>query len=79
MAYISGDLNCISTTVGTNRGGALFTYFSGDALATIIAAGYINDGGDKGLKVNDCVIVLGLTSKATKVTVVAANGDVTLV
>lgn len=77
MAYVSGDLNLIKANVG-HSGGSVWAYTSGDALATVIAAGYIDDGGDKGLKVNDLVLVGGLTSNLAKVTVVAANGDVTM-
>ena len=78
MAYVSGDLNLVAPNVGHN-GGSVWAYTSADALATIIAAGYINDGGDKGVKVDDLVLVGGLTANLAKVTVVAANGDVTLV
>ena len=79
MAYNSADLNLLKANVG-HSGGSLWAYVEpATALATIIAAGYINDGVDKGLKVNDIVLVAGLTSNMTKVTVVAANGDVTLV
>lgn len=79
MAYNPSDLNLIKANVG-HSGGSLWNYIEpATALATIIAAGYIDDGGIKGLKVNDQVLVSGLTSNVTKVTVVAANGDVTLV
>jgi hypothetical protein len=79
MAYNSADLNLIKANVGHN-GGSVWAYLEpATALATIIAAGYIDDGLDKGMKVNDLVLVGGLTSNLTKVTVVAANGDVTLV
>jgi hypothetical protein len=79
MAYNSADLNLIQANVG-HSGGSVWNYIEpATALATIIAAGYISDGLDKGLKVNDQILVSGLTSNLTKVTVVAANGDVTLV
>ena len=79
MAYNSADLNLLHANVG-HDGGSLWIYVEpGTLLATIIAAGYINDGLDKGVKVNDAVLVLGVTSNVTKVTVVAAGGDVTLV
>lgn len=79
MAYNTADLNLIKANVG-HSGGSVWAYVEpATALATIIAAGYIDDGLDKGLKVSDIVLVAGLTSNVTKVTVVAANGDVTLV
>lgn len=79
MAYTSKDLNLIKANVGA-AGGSVWNYVEpATALATIIAAGYISDGLDKGMKVNDQVLVSGLTSNLTLVTVVAANGDVTLV
>jgi hypothetical protein len=79
MAYDTADLNLIKANVG-HSGGSVWAYIEpATALATIIAAGYIDDGLDKGMKVDDLVLVGGLTSNLTKVTVVAANGDVTLV
>ena len=79
MAYASADLNLLHANVG-HTGGSVWVYVEpATALATIIAAGYISDGGDKGMKVSDLVLVAGLTSNLTKVTVVAANGNVTLV
>lgn len=79
MAYNSADLNLIKANVG-HDGGSVWAYVEpATALATIIAAGYIDDGFVKGMKVNDLVLVAGATSNLTKVTVVAANGDVTLV
>lgn len=79
MAYTSDDLNLIQANVGEN-GGSVWNYIEpATALATIIAAGYIDDGIDKGLKVGDQVLVSGLTSNLTLVTVIDANGDTTLV
>lgn len=79
MAYTSEDLNLIQANVGEN-GGSVWNYIEpATALATIIAAGYIDDGIDKGLKVGDQVLVSGLTSNLTLVTVIDANGDTTLV
>ena len=79
MAYNSADLNLIKANVG-HSGGSLWMYVEpATLLATIIAAGYITDGDVKGLKVDDAVLVLGVTSNLTKVTVVGATGLVTLV
>jgi len=77
MAYVTKDFNLVAPNVG-GEGGSVWSYFSADAAATIIAAGYISDGLDKGVKVNDLVVIGGLTSVVGKVTVVAANGDVTM-
>ncbi len=79
MAYATADLNLLIANVGHN-GGSLWAYVEpATALATIIASGYIDDGDAKGMKVDDLVLVAGITSNLTKVTVVAAGGDVTLV
>lgn len=87
MAYATGSLNLQIPRVGGGEdagslSAAQYAYRSADAVATVIAAGYIDDGGDKGMKVNDYVVViddnLGLIDLCI-VTVVAANGDVTLV
>ena len=78
MAYVSGDLNLMQANVG-HDGGSLWVYTSSaDAIAAIIAAGYIDDGLDKGMKVDDVVVIGGTDSGVGKVTVVAANGDVTM-
>ena len=53
-----------------------------EAAATVIAAGFIDDGDDKGVKVGDLLIVLDTATPLATVhivTVVAANGDVTAV
>lgn len=93
MAYATNSLNLQIPRVGQGEdlgattdlnslSAAQYVYRSADAVATVIAAGYIDDGGDKGLKVNDYVIViddnLGLIDLCI-VTVVAANGDVTMI
>lgn len=89
MAYDTKSLNIVgSPRMGEGEGGAdagfssaQYCYRSADAIATVIAAGYINDGNDKGLRVNDHVVVIDdavPTIDLCLVTVVAANGDVTL-
>jgi len=81
MAYVSNNLITLVPRLG-DGGAALHLYRSdADAVAAIIAAGYIDDGDEKGLKVNDAVIVIddGATIDLCLVTVVAANGDTTLV
>lgn len=89
MAYKSKNLTTLIPRLGTGEDVADASATAGlhvyrtadDAVAAVIAAGYINDGNDKGLKVNDVVIVIddAATIDLTLVSVVAANGDVTLI
>ncbi len=89
MAYAPGSLNEQIPRLGTGQdtgslSSAQFCYISDDAVATVIAAGYIDDGDDKGLRVDDVVVVIDSTAASETidfclVTVVAANGDVTLI
>ena len=90
MAYDSDSLVTAFPRVGSAEGplasgagfnAAVHIYRSADAIATVIAAGYIDDGNDKGIQVNDIVLVVDdnvPTIDLCLVTVVAANGDVTL-
>lgn len=90
MAYKSASLNLCIPRVGTAEGApadpaglgsALYVYRSADPVATVIAAGYINDGGDKGLRVNDSVHVIQSDTSIDLclVTVIDPNGDTTLI
>ena len=91
MAYDSASLVTLVPRLGSGEGplgsgagltGALHVYRSADAVATVIAAGYIDDGNDKGIQVNDVVIVIDDNTPTVDlclVTAVAANGDVTLI
>ncbi len=87
MAYASNSLNLSIPRVGEGEdtgslSSAQFVYRSADPVATVIAAGYIDDGNEKGIRVNDHVIVIDdnlNTIDLCLCTVVAANGDVTLV
>ena len=87
MAYAPGSLNLqIPRMGGGLDAGSLsfaqYGYLSADAVATVIAAGYIDDGGDKGLRVNDVVVVVDSNVPSIDfcmVTVVAAGGDVTMI
>ena len=89
MAYDTKSLNIMSPRMGEGENladagfsAACWVYRSADAVATVIAAAYINDGNDKGLRVNDFVIIVDdniPTIDLCLVTVVAANGDVTLI
>lgn len=83
MAYVSKDLNLLQANVGA-EGGSLWGYVStADAGAVVIAAGYVDDGADKGMKVGDHVLIAGTDSVYAQVTVVDVSvnpsGDVTMV
>ncbi len=87
MAYASGSLNLTQPRMGEGLDAgslsyARYQYISADAIATVIAAGYIDDGVDKGLRVNDVVEVVDSNVPSIDVclvTVVAAGGDVTMI
>ncbi len=89
MAYAPGSLNVQIPRMGqgTDAGSltsAQYVYISDDAVATVIAAGYIDDGDDQGLQLDDVVVVIDSTGSSETidlclVTVVAANGDVTMI
>lgn len=88
MAYDTNSLNG-EPRMGEGEGGAgagktasQWVYRSADAFATVIAAGYISDGNDKGIRVNDfvCVIDDNLSlAQWAYVTVVTAAGLVTMI
>ena len=83
MAYEPDNLDLLKANVGEN-GGSLWGYQStADAAAAIIAAGYIDDGADRGMKVGDHVLIAGTDSQYAQVTVVDTSsnpaGDVTMV
>lgn len=89
MAYDTKSLNIMSPRMGEGENladagfsAACWVYRSADTIATVIGAGYVDDGGDKGIRVNDFVIVIDdnvPTIDLALVTVVAANGDVTMI
>ena len=87
MSYASGSLNSDHSPLGSGGdAGSLnvrhWTYVSADAVATVIAAGYVSDGNDKGLKVNDVVTVIDSNTPTIDyclVTVVSAAGLVTMI
>lgn len=65
MAYDTNSLNVLVPRVGAAEGvadagksAALFCYRENNTVANIIAAGYIDDAVDKGLQVNDVVMVI---------------------
>ena len=89
MAYAPGSLNQQIPRLGTGQdagslSSAQWSYISDDPVATVIAAGYIDDGDDKGLRVDDTVVVIDSTASSETidyclVTVVDAAGLVTLI
>ena len=54
MAYSTNGLHCLATCAD---GPALWSYTSADSVATVIAASYITDGGDRGLKLGDFILI----------------------
>ena len=75
MAYNSKDLNLVAPAVGSGDGGSVWTYHEiGTALATLVAANYLTDALDKGVKAGDIVIFAGLTGGARSVLTVTASG-----
>ena len=89
MAYVSKNLATMIPRLGTGEdvadGSAVLALHSyrssADNVAAIIAAGYIDDGNDKGIKLNDIVIVVDDLASVDLclVTVVTAGGDVTMI
>lgn len=80
MAYAGSQLNLAAPRVG-DGGAAIWTLVSDEEPATVIA-GYVTDGDDKGVKVNDIVIIVdtdGVTVDLAVVSAVAANGAVTMI
>lgn len=73
MAYDPTKLRMIAAP-GMDAG-ATWIYGPGDAHATVEGAGYFSDGGSKGMKVGDLVLVIEAAAGGTtahSVTVVAA-------
>ena len=87
MAYAPNSLNLDIPRLGEGEdvgslSSAQWVYRSADPVATVIAAGYVNDGNEKGIKPYDRVIVIDDNLNLVDlclVTVVAANGDVTMI
>ena len=89
MSYVSKNFVTLIPRLGTGEDSAdasataaLHVYRSdADNVAAIIGAGHIDDGNDKGIKVNDIVIFIDDDTgiDLCVVTVVATNGNVTLI
>jgi hypothetical protein len=52
-----GPLAEFNTTENTNPGGAIWLYKSADPIATVQGAGYISDGVQRGMQIDDIVFV----------------------
>lgn len=88
MAYVSKNLTTMIPRLGTGEdvadgsaSAAMHCYRSDtDARSVIIGVGHITDGNDKGIKVNDFMIIVDDDTVATLhvVTVVDAAGLVTM-
>lgn len=87
MAYATGSLNLLIPKVGqgTDTGKLsqnIWLYVSADAVATVIAEDYITDGDDKGMAVDDVVLVVDNNTPTVDVclvTVVDTDGGVTMI
>jgi len=89
MGYLPKNLILMVPRLGTGDDSedagaatALWSYrSSADNVATMIGAGYISDGKDRGIKINDTVIVIDdlATMDLCIVTVVSDAGLVTMV
>jgi len=56
MAYTSSTLNLVTESPLTGAG-QTWHYTTADAAATVDTSGYITDGGSRGMKVGDIVLV----------------------
>lgn len=78
MAYQTKSFNLVAPNVGTDQGGSVWSYSNpdGDNLAALVAANYITDALDKGLKVEDIILSIIDTGGAVTLGVltVAASG-----
>jgi len=84
MAYDADELNLLTPTMGLGAGATtqIWSHVSTETVATVIAAGYVDDGGVIGMRVNDIVHVIDTDAPdltTCLVTVVAADGDVTMI
>lgn len=73
MAYETTGLVCLVSSIGSAP--SLWTYQSNDAHGTVDGAGYFDDAGDRGLKVNDVVIVTDLNGGETTLHTVSGVTD----
>jgi len=67
MAYASENLALISPGAGKENT-RCFTYKTTDAVAVLVAAAYIEDGVDRGMRVGDLVDIVKVDNLATPTT-----------
>lgn len=82
MAYDTAELNLIVPSMGTTKTTQIWSHVSTEEVATVIAAGYVDNGDDIGMRVNDIVHVIDTDLPSIDtclVTVVDAAGDVTMI
>jgi hypothetical protein len=65
MAYTSANLHCIQQAI---NGVSIWHHKSADATGDVDAAGFITDGGSRGMKLGDLVYHKDSTTDATAVT-----------
>jgi hypothetical protein len=78
MAYNGANLSQIA---GTLEGGfKLWVYTTSDSLSTVKGAGYISDGGNRGMEQGDLVLVINTATPAYAIYAAGApsSGAVTL-
>lgn len=65
MAYATTNPPALMQAPIGNNLPAMWIYSSADAMATVDGSGYITDGGSRGMKVGDIVIVNDTTNTIT--------------
>jgi hypothetical protein len=78
MAYATSNPPRLVDNAGLTGAGQVWTYRSTDALATVVAATYITNAQDLGMKVGDLVLVQDTSTPAqafARVTAVASTGS----
>ncbi len=70
MAYTKANLRkIVAGGIGDSSGGGdIFLYTTADAVATVVAQGYITDPIDQGMSVNDLVIVIDTNTPLVSIT-----------
>lgn len=62
MAYNNANLQLLVAAIAGSPAPNLWSYSSADVAASVDNAGYISDGGARGMKVNDLVLVSDTTT-----------------
>ncbi len=76
MAYETDKLNVMASTPG--GGPTLWSYTGSDTVAVVKGVAYITDAADKGMKVNDLVLIGGSDAGVGFVDTINANGSAEL-